>query len=93
MGLVSRVVPAPARFDGRRACGGVRLCCDKGPLALRLAKEAVRRGCDLTFDQGVRLEQDLYVLLQTTRDRAEGVARVPRKAAAALPSHWRYIDR
>ena len=43
------------------------------PIAARLAKEAVRKGCDLTLDQGIRLEEDLYALLQTTADRAEGV--------------------
>ncbi|MEO8605189.1 MAG: enoyl-CoA hydratase-related protein [bacterium] len=47
--------------------------CTKGPIALRLAKEAVGRSLDLTLEQGVRLEQDLYVLLQTTADRATGV--------------------
>lgn len=45
----------------------------KGPIALRLGKEAVHKAMDLTLDQGVRLEEDLYALLQTTRDRAEGV--------------------
>lgn len=45
----------------------------KGPLALRYAKEAVRAGGDMTLAQGIRLEQDLYVLLQTSGDRAEGV--------------------
>jgi enoyl-CoA hydratase/carnithine racemase len=28
---------------------------------------------DLTLDQGIRLEEDLYALLQTTQDRAEGI--------------------
>lgn len=45
----------------------------KGPVALRYAKEAVLHGSDLTLDQGIRLEEDLYVLLQTTRDRQEGI--------------------
>lgn len=45
----------------------------KGPIALRYAKEAVLKGYDLTLDQGIRLEEDLYVLLQTTRDRQEGI--------------------
>ena len=45
----------------------------KGPIALRLGKEAVHKAMDLTLDQGVRLEEDLYALLQTTQDRAEGV--------------------
>ncbi len=46
----------------------------KGPIALRLGKEAVHKAMDLTLEQGVRLEEDLYALLQTTQDRAEGVA-------------------
>jgi enoyl-CoA hydratase/carnithine racemase len=45
----------------------------KGPIALRHAKEAILKGTEMTFDQGVRLEEDLYVLLQTTHDRREGV--------------------
>ncbi len=45
----------------------------KGPVALRLGKEAVHKALDLTLDQGVRLEEDLYALLQTTQDRTEGV--------------------
>jgi enoyl-CoA hydratase/carnithine racemase len=45
----------------------------KGPIALRLGKEAVHKAMDLTLDQGMRLEEDLYALLQTTHDRAEGV--------------------
>jgi len=45
----------------------------KGPIALRYAKEAVLKGSDLTLDQGIRLEEDLYALLQTTDDRREGV--------------------
>jgi enoyl-CoA hydratase len=71
MGLASRTVPArsfPAAV--RRE---VAALSEKGPLALRMAKEAVTKALDLTFEQGVRLEQDLYVLLQTTADRAEGV--------------------
>jgi enoyl-CoA hydratase/carnithine racemase len=45
----------------------------KGPIALRLGKEAVHKAMDLTLDQGIRLEEDLYALLQTTHDRAEGI--------------------
>ena len=45
----------------------------KGPIALRLGKEAVLKSLDLTLEQGIRLEEDLYVLLQTTQDRAEGI--------------------
>jgi enoyl-CoA hydratase/carnithine racemase len=71
IGLVSQVV-VPGRL-GAAVRATVDALRAKGPLALRLAKEAVRAGADLTLDQGIRLEQDLYVLLQTTADRREGV--------------------
>jgi enoyl-CoA hydratase len=45
----------------------------RGSLAVRMAKEAVLTGYDMTLEQGIRLEEDLYALLQTTADRAEGV--------------------
>jgi enoyl-CoA hydratase/carnithine racemase len=45
----------------------------RAPLAARLVKDAVLKGYDMTLDQGIRLEEDLYALLQTTSDRAEGV--------------------
>ena len=45
----------------------------RGPVAARLVKEAVVKGLDMTIGQGIRLEEDLYALLQTTDDRAEGV--------------------
>ena len=71
IGLVCRVVPATA-FE-LVVAQEVAALREKGPVALRLAKEAVQKGLDLTLDQGIRLEQDLYVLLQTTADRAEGI--------------------
>ena len=45
----------------------------KGPVALRYAKEAIYKGMDMTLEQGLRLEADLYLLLHTTRDRTEGI--------------------
>ena len=45
----------------------------RGSIAVRMAKEAVLTGYDMTLEQGIRLEEDLYALLQTTADRAEGV--------------------
>jgi enoyl-CoA hydratase len=45
----------------------------KGPIALRHAKEAIMKGMDMTLEQGLRLEADLYLLLHTTKDRTEGI--------------------
>ncbi len=69
IGLVTQMSRQPAMAARALAAE----LCEKGPIALRLAKEAVRASADLPLAAGVRLEQDLYVLLQTTRDRAEGV--------------------
>jgi enoyl-CoA hydratase/carnithine racemase len=71
IGLVSRVIPHRSLARGVRAV--VDTLKSKGPVALRYAKEAVSKGLDVTLDQGIRLEEDLYVLLQTTRDRREGI--------------------
>jgi len=71
IGLVTEVVD-PIAFATRvdEILNGL---LGKGPIALRLGKEAVLKAMDLTLDQGMRLEEDLYALLQTTQDRAEGV--------------------
>jgi enoyl-CoA hydratase/carnithine racemase len=45
----------------------------KSPMAMQYAKEAINKGMDLTQDQGLRLEADLYMLLHTCRDRTEGI--------------------
>jgi len=70
-GLVTAVVP-PGRLAATVG-EAARTLAARGPLALRLAKEAVVRALDLPLAEGIRLEQDLYVLLQTTEDRREGI--------------------
>jgi enoyl-CoA hydratase/carnithine racemase len=70
-GLVSRVVPATdLSAEADTLASHV---AERGPIALRYAKEAVRQGIEMSLDQGLRLELDLSVILQTTADRAEGV--------------------
>ena len=59
----------------------------KGPIALRLGKEAVLKAMDLTLEQGIRLEEDLYALLQTTQDRAEGIQAFLGKRTAKFVGH------
>jgi enoyl-CoA hydratase/carnithine racemase len=71
IGLVSRVVPSDA-LEGEAAKLAETIAA-KGPIALRYLKEAVLKGLDMTLEQGLRLEADLYFLLHTTTDRAEGI--------------------
>jgi enoyl-CoA hydratase len=70
-GLVSRVVPRSELAEATDAVA--RRIAERGPIALRYAKEAVHRGLDLPLDQALRYETDLSIILQTTTDRAEGV--------------------
>ncbi|MBN1161539.1 MAG: enoyl-CoA hydratase/isomerase family protein [Dehalococcoidales bacterium] len=71
IGLVGKVVPADAlSAEAQKLAETVAA---KGPLALRYLKEAVLKGMDMTLEQGLRLEADLYLLLHTTSDRTEGI--------------------
>jgi enoyl-CoA hydratase len=72
LGLVTYVATSRIRLE-RNAHHLLEAIASRGPLGVRLAKEAVRKGFDMTLEQGIRLEEDLYALLQTTADRAEGV--------------------
>ena len=71
IGLVSRVVAAAdLGAEAEAIAAGI---AERGPIAARFAKEAVHRGMDLPLGQALRMETDLTILLQTTKDRAEGV--------------------
>jgi len=71
IGLVNKVVAGANLAAEAEALA--KTIATKGPIALRYIKEAVNKGLDLTLDQGLRLEADLYFLLHTTADRAEGI--------------------
>lgn len=43
------------------------------PIAARYLKETLMKGADMTLTQGLGLEADLTVILQSTADRAEGI--------------------
>jgi enoyl-CoA hydratase len=71
MGLISRRV-APGQLS-RTVRAVASELSRRGPIALRYAKEAVLHGSEMTLGQGIRLEEDLYALLQSTEDRNEGI--------------------
>jgi enoyl-CoA hydratase/carnithine racemase len=71
MGLVNRVVPAGQALAAAKEIAAAILV--GGPIAARYAKEVVHTGMDMTLDQGILLETDLTMVLQTTSDRAEGI--------------------
>jgi len=73
IGLVSRVVPSGGTQLQDAARALAETIASRGPIATRLAKEAVHRGAEMTLEQALRYETDLTVILQSTADRAEGV--------------------
>ncbi len=81
IGLVNRVVP-PEKLAGEVEALAGNIAA-KGPIALRYIKEVVNKGLDMTLEQGLRLEADLYFLLHTTTDRTEGI-----KAYLAKRTPW-----
>ena len=71
VGLVNKVVPPQELMP--TVMSMAREMASKGSIALRYTKEAVYQGMDLTLEQGLRLEADLYLLIHTTKDRTEGI--------------------
>jgi enoyl-CoA hydratase/carnithine racemase len=70
-GLVTKIVSAESLMTEVEALA--KAMAAKAPVSLRYIKEAINKGLDLTMEQGLRLEADLYFLLHTTGDRTEGI--------------------
>ncbi len=71
IGLVSRVYPASELLPEVRKLAAAM--SRRAPVSMRFTREAVYQGLEMTLEQGLRLEADLYALLQTTGDRTEGI--------------------
>jgi enoyl-CoA hydratase/carnithine racemase len=72
LGLIHRSVSATALDAAvEELVAGLR---SSAPIALAYAKEAVLQSDQLSLPDGLRLEADLAALLQSTHDRAEGIA-------------------
>ncbi len=70
LGLVNQVVPLPELMP--TALKWAQTICERGPLAIRAAKEAILRGLDLPLAEGLRLEAFLSGTLRGTEDAQEG---------------------
>ena len=71
IGLVNRVVTDDSleKTTGELAA----LIASGAPVANQYAKEAVYCGMEMSLTEGLRLETDLNVILQSTYDRSEGI--------------------
>ena len=79
IGLVNRVVPAAELLaEAEKTLRGI---LGMGPLAVRLALEAVDRGLEMTLDEGLLLEANHFGLLAASRDMKEGLTAFLEKRA------------
>ena len=72
IGLVNHVVPADQLQTKTLEIAG--RIADKSPIALQLAKEAVKLASKSNLDEGLRREVDLFALCFSTEDKNEGVS-------------------
>ncbi len=72
IGLVNHVVP-PDQLEAKTMEIANRIA-DKSPIALQLAKEAVKLASRSNLDEGLRREVDLFALCFSTEDKNEGVS-------------------
>jgi len=72
LGLVNRVAPAGQALAG--ALTLAREILPNGPIALRMAKQAVGQGMELDLTAGLALEEACYAQIIPTQDRLEGLA-------------------
>jgi enoyl-CoA hydratase len=71
IGLVNKVVPATQLLpESEKMLRGILAM---GPLAVRLALEAVDQGLEMTLDEGLLLEANHFGLLAATKDMKEGL--------------------
>jgi enoyl-CoA hydratase len=85
IGLVNKVVPAAALIaESEKMMRGILAM---GPLAVRLAMEAVDQGLEMSLDEGLLLEANHFGLLAATQDMKEGTAAFLEKRSAKFQGH------
>jgi enoyl-CoA hydratase len=71
IGLVNQVCePAELLMAVRKVATAIR---SRGPLAVRMAKQAVWRGLEVPIHEGLRIEADLFGLISATANMKEGM--------------------
>ncbi|XP_051233896.1 enoyl-CoA hydratase domain-containing protein 2, mitochondrial [Dicentrarchus labrax] len=76
MGLVNRAVEQNQTGDAayREALSLAREILPQGPIAVRMAKEAMNRGIEVDIGSAMAIERMCYARVIPTRDRQEGMA-------------------
>ncbi|KAI1892043.1 hypothetical protein AGOR_G00149920 [Albula goreensis] len=83
LGLVNRAVEQNGDGDAayREALSLARDILPQGPIAVRMAKEAMNRGIEVDIASGMAIEGMCYARVIPTRDRQEGMAAFIEKRA------------
>lgn len=71
LGLTTKVVKPEELIDVTMT--EAKQLSELSTLSLQYTKECLLRGSELPFNQGLRLELDVYMTLQTSEDRMEGI--------------------
>lgn len=83
LGLVDHVVPAASLQE---KCESIAAAiCRGAPLAVEKIRHAALRGLDMSLDDGLALEREMFNFLRHTEDASEGATAFAEKRAAA----WR----
>ncbi|MBL7686267.1 MAG: enoyl-CoA hydratase/isomerase family protein [Deltaproteobacteria bacterium] len=81
-GILNKVVPAADLLKEVEATAKEIL--KKGPVAVRLAKQAANEGTDLDIHSGLAIEKALFPTVFSTEDKVEGVTAFLEKRKAAF---------
>jgi enoyl-CoA hydratase/carnithine racemase len=82
-GLVQRIVGDEELLPAAESLGREMLA--NAPIAIQLARDAIRRGLDMPLAQALRLEDDLVGIAMATEDAREGALAFAQKR----PPHWK----
>jgi enoyl-CoA hydratase len=82
IGLANRVVPQADLMDTARKT--MQTILANGPVAVGLAIECTTRGMEMSVDDGLALESNLFGLLAATTDMREGMSAFLEKRKAAF---------
>ncbi|HEU4457170.1 MAG TPA: enoyl-CoA hydratase-related protein [Longimicrobium sp.] len=85
IGLANKVVPQAELMEAtRKMLGGI---LRNGPVAVGLAIECATRGMEMSVDDGLALESNLFGLLASTADMREGMNAFLEKRKAEFKNH------
>ena len=71
IGLINEIVPSSELMP--KAKEWAETICKAAPLAVKAAKEAMIRGCNMDLNDGLRLENALVSYLVSSEDFDEGI--------------------